>query len=173
MTDRDLDRLMESGLRSYLAGPTEGLDQRVLAQLRRREQLSQWRSRSLPLAGVAAAVLVMLSLSWPTADPVKPTAPPQLASIKVASLAASARVAPPAPRRISPRRIPVPPTAPAGIPLSASEARLLVFVQEHPLLAQQALVEAPHRMHEPLSMTPVTSTPVVIAPLESAASGGE
>lgn len=158
MTEREIDQLLDRAIGGYVAEPTPGLSERVLARCRRR--------RSGPIATVAvaaAAAAMLISSPWPSATQTVRVAPAPLVT-----QAAAVDVAPAATQltlgaRPGRRRAP----APRSVPISQQELQLLRFAQAYPELTRQAFVELPEQAREPL-----TVEPIVIAPLETSGSGG-
>lgn len=159
MTERELNRIIDGGLASYLADPVPGLDQRVQQAWtgQRTRPAGVW----LALAGIAAAAL--LAVMWmPRADtPADIPAPAQIAiHTPAVPVLPVLRMARPAVRTKA--------SSSRGIPMSEQERRLLRFAQSHPELMQQLFADAPLQIAEPLRIEPI-----VIKPLEAITSVGE
>ncbi|MEP7363818.1 MAG: hypothetical protein ABI972_11230 [Acidobacteriota bacterium] len=150
MSEQELDQLLDAALPGYLAEAPSGLQERVLARVRR-PLVWPWA------AGLAAAAALALVFLLP-----RPTA--------IEALPLTVAHAPSAP---AVQLTPVPVEAKRRVgaySLSRPERILVAFAQAHPNLAQQVLVEAPKRMDEPLTLQPLTIQPITIEPLDT---GGE
>jgi hypothetical protein len=152
MSNQELDRLIDGVLPGYLAEPPTGIEQRILARVRR-PRVWPWA------AGLAVAAAIAVAIVVPR--PAAVDAPPLVAVH--ASKAPAVQVTP---VRVSGKR-PVRP-----IPLSRRERTLIEFAKANPELARQVLVDAPERMAGPLEMQPIAIELITIEPLDSA-SGGE
>lgn len=161
MTGHELDQLIERALPGYVAEPEPGLKARVLQRVAPRRPL-RWR---LPV-GLAAAAAVLLVVLLVVSLPQRSAAPAPTAPSPVAAVAP----APPPPPRPAQRS--VNPTlgkaVKTGTPLSRPERQLVEFVQSHPALAAQVLMEEPLRLKEPLKIEELASATLEIKPLETA-----
>lgn len=138
MNDQDLDRL----LGSYGAEAPAGLEERVLARVRRDRWLRRW-----PVWAVAAAAaLALVFAPQPTVPERAPAVvPPPVATASI----------PPAPlmKPVAPARKPRPSVARRQT-LTSEERQLRALVQNHPALAQEVLIEGPKR-HEVIDLKPI------------------
>ena len=163
MTERELNRIIDGGLASYLADPVPGLDQRVQQAWtgQRTRPAGVW----LALAGIAAAAL--LAVMWmPRADTPAPVLAPVLAPAQIAIHTPAVPVLPVL--RMARPAVRTKASSSRGIPMSEQERRLLRFAQSHPELMQQLFADAPLQIAEPLRIEPI-----VIKPLEAITSVGE
>jgi hypothetical protein len=151
MTERELDLLIDRAVQSYVAEPTQGIETRVLARVRKPRY---WLAYGA--VAVAAAVLVTF---WIPSDP-GPIPPPPLVAM-TPSVPSVPLVRIELTPKVSRRPKPLSP------PLSAEERMLVQFVRKYPEFAQAAFVEMPKRMSEPID-----TAPLVVAPLEASGSGG-
>jgi hypothetical protein len=151
MTERELDQLIDGALADYAAEPPVGLEQRMLARVR--------RPRYWPLAAISAvAAAIVAVVAMPEAPPLPPP-PPLIATIPTVPALA------PIPKALPVIR----PAIKAGIPLSPQERRIEQLMRTHPELADQLVAKDSKAFTEPLGIRPLELTPITIEPLETVA----
>jgi hypothetical protein len=157
MSERELDLLIDSALPAYVAEPTPGLADRVVARARRR------RIGWLPVAGAVAAAALFAFAWWP-----RPAAVPAPTNVTASRIQPSLTNAAPRAKegesvvlRRPRRAVSPPPVRP--VPIRPEELRLALFVAQYPELAQRILTTESQGPVEPLS----EPEPIEIQPLDN------
>jgi hypothetical protein len=172
---RFVDELLRASLR-HCAGaePRPGLEGRVLAGVRARQQVARRRQAwawAVGLAGVAAMV-TLLVIYWPRPQP--PPSPVAAKAPEILSAPAVAKVAPPmqpilphrrqrtaAPSRVDKR----PQQFPAPHPLSEQERLLVAYAQSLQGSSPPSLRMEDENAEHDLEIPPLTITAIKIEPL--------
>ena len=139
--DRMLNRLIDSALAGQHVEPREGLEQRILANLRAQPALRPWWRWMWVPAVVAAALLLIAGLrvirtSEPRSKPVIVEKAPPAVTTPQAPVMVAGRPAPhPAPRRVvataATPSLPRQQTFPSPAPLSEEETMLLALLRRN------------------------------------------
>ena len=142
MTERELDRIIDGGLASYVADPVPGLEGRVMSR-------AGQGTRPTGFYWIFAAAAAVLAVMWVPQSVVVP-----MPATPVIAVAVSTPAAPVLPVARQVRRRAAVPVA-HGVPMSAEERQLLELARSHPELMQ--FTDAP---------TQLSVEPIVIKPLE-------
>ena len=172
---RFVDELLEAALRNYAgAEPRSGLEGRVLAGVRARQQAARRRTAWAWAVGVAgvAAMVTLLVFYWPHRQPAPLPVTAKVPAIPSAPMVAKAAsvVQPTMPRR------PVRPAAattvdwrpqqfPTPRPLSEQEKLLLAYVQALKNSPAAAAPEANPQPEHDLEISPLSIAAIKIEPL--------
>ena len=148
MTERELDRIIDGGLASYVADPVPGLEGRVMSR-------AGQGTRPTGFYWIFAAAAAVLAVMWVPQSVVVP-----MPATPVIAVAVSTPAAPVLPVARQVRRRAAVPVA-HGVPMSAEERQLLEFATSHPELLQ-VFTDAPQQLNEPLSVEPIVIKPLVI-----------
>ncbi len=180
---RFIDELLDASLRHYAGGePRSGLEGRVLAGVRARQQAARRRTAWAWAAGMAAvAVMVtLLVIAWPRHQPapmpLTAKAPARLSTPGVAKSAPP--VQPPVIHRTrrpaQPSRVDTRPQQfPTPRPLSEQEKLLLVYVQSLQGSSAAPTPDADQDTEHYLDIPPLTITAIKIEPLAPPESGDD
>lgn len=144
--DRQLDDLLERGLRAYSeAEPRAGLEERILANLRTQPEKRPWWRVWVPVLAAAAVIAIVAALALrpdrtAAPHPTIATNPPAQSAPQPKPSLAQVPNPPPAPRAVAVRRRPAPSrheTAVAQVPALPRQA---TFPAPSPLTEQERLV---------------------------------
>jgi hypothetical protein len=170
-----VDEMLDASLRHYAkAEPRPGLEGRVLAEVRARQEAARRRTTWAWAVGVAclAALVTLLMIAWPRQQP----APLHMTAEAPAILSAPAvaKIAPPVQPPISHRpRHPAtssrvdtrPPQFPTPRPLSEQEKLLLEYVQLLKDSPAASAVNTDQDQEHDLEIPPITIAAIKIEPL--------
>jgi hypothetical protein len=167
MRDRELDEILDAGVRAYSAvQPRRGLERRVLDYVHDAMRFAWWR-------WMAAAVPVLASvvglLVWRPSEPVRTRRVTSVeTSLDAAGMSALATTPVVKPvvvvRRV--RRLPKRSQFPTPAPLTREERALLEFVQRSPKEAAELLGENRDTEMKPIQIEAISIPPIQIESLE-------
>jgi hypothetical protein len=174
-----IDELLDASLRHYAsAEPRPGLEGRVLAGVRARQEAARRRSAWPWAVGVAAvaAMVTLLVIHWPHQQPaplpVTAKAPANLSAPAVAKIVTPAR--PPMPRPAPPRRVDTRPEQfPTPRPLSEQEKLLLVYAQSLKGSSAASAWKADEDPEHELEIPALSIAAIQIEPLASPEKSGD
>jgi hypothetical protein len=176
-----VDELLEASLRRYAsAEPRPGLEGRVLAGVRARQEATRRRTMwtwAVGMAGVAAMVTLLVIYRphrQPAPSPVAAKAPANVSAPAAAKIAPPEQ--PPLPHR--PRRPAVvsridtrPQQFPTPRPLSEQEKLLLVYVKSLEASSEVSVPATDQRSDQDLEIPPIRIATIRIEPLDPLDSG--
>jgi hypothetical protein len=186
MDDREkkfVDELVAASLRRYAGAEARpGLEERVLAGARARQQ-SEWRRRTwtwaLGMAG-ATAIVVLLMIYWPRQQPaplpVTAKAPARVSAPAIAQAASPVQLPVPhkAQHQTSPQRVDTRPQQfPTPRPLSQQEKLLVEYVQSLKESSGTSVPDADQGSAGDVEIPPIRIAAIKIDPLPSSESGDE
>jgi hypothetical protein len=167
MRDRELDEILDAGLKAYSAvEPRQGLERRVLEHVHRRRRFVWWQWLAVVVPVLACAVGLLV---WRPSEPVQTR---RATSVETSLDAAgtSARATIPAVRRVvvvrRVRRLPKRAQFPTPAPLTREERALLEFVQRSPKEAAELLGENRDSEIRPIQIEAISIPPVKVESLE-------
>ena len=164
MRDRELDEILDAGLKAYsVVQPRQGLERRVLHHVHSARRLPWWRWLALAVPVLACAVGLLL---WRPAQTPQATSAPTIRGTAGTSARATIPVVKPVVVVKRARRVPKRMQFPTPAPLTREERALLEFVQRSPIEAAELLGENRDTEIKPVQIEAISIPPIKIENLE-------